>query len=99
MKKIIILAAFAAFTYVSKAQTATPQASATEVTPTEKVTVNNETKPTKKETKKNKKNKKSCCSEGQAAAPSCDKKEEKKSCCSKKTETPKVEEKVPATAN
>ena len=97
MKKILILAAFAAITFVTKAQSST--STTTINIANESVNVVADDKPVKAEEKKEKK---ACCSKKETK--SCDKKSEKscdkdkkdgkKSCCSKKAEKaePKTEE-------
>jgi hypothetical protein len=80
MKKFLILAAFAAFTIASKAQSVSPKSETLVSTPSTEVLSGNpeDEKPAKAETKKEKK---SCCADKKSAAKSCDKKEEKKACC------------------
>ncbi len=94
MKKILILAAFAAITFVTKAQSSTP--ATTIKIANESVSEITDEKPIIVEEKKEKK---ACCSKKESKScdrkseKSCDKdkKDGKKSCCSKKAE-PKTEE-------
>ena len=93
MKKILLIAAFASFAFVSQAQnakpaatTAKPQTQNAEMTITEPALVVVEDQNAKPATEE----KKACCSSKKSAAKSCEKKEEKKceskkACCSKKT--------------
>lgn len=83
MKKILILAAFSAITFASKAQSLSPKSEVLVATPATAVVSGNpeEDKPANAETKKEKK---ACCSSKKSAAKNCDKKEEKKACCKDK---------------
>ena len=94
MKKILILAAFAAITFVTKAQSLTPATSI-------KIAIEsvNEVTDEKPINVEEKKEKKACCAKKESKScekkseKSCDKdkKDGKKACCSKKAE-PKTEE-------
>lgn len=83
MKKFLIVAAFAAISFASKAQSVSPKSEVLVSTPPTEVVSGNpeDEKPAKAETKKEKK---SCCADKKSAAKSCDKKEEKKACCGDK---------------
>ena len=86
MKKILIVAAFAAFAFVSKAQTTVAPSQSLQVTPATDELVVVEDKPAKAEDKKDKKS-----TDKKAETKECaDKKDKKcsskKQCCAKKVE-------------